>query len=96
MSTLVFPLNSAARFRRKTTIIRINDSRLSAMDCGSVASLQIVALSDKQLRLTMPKYTVVGVMPPAFSYPNLSDVWVLGRDRNAVSMSLLSQFPEND
>ena len=42
------------------------------------------------------KYTVVGVMPPAFNYPNLSDVWVLGRDRNAVSMSLLSQFPDND
>jgi putative ABC transport system permease protein len=42
------------------------------------------------------KYTVVGVMPPAFSYPSLSDVWVLGRDRNAVSMSLLSQFPDND
>jgi putative ABC transport system permease protein len=42
------------------------------------------------------KYTVVGVMPPAFSYPNLSDIWVLGRDRNAVSMSLLSQFPDND
>jgi putative ABC transport system permease protein len=41
-------------------------------------------------------YTVVGVMPPGFNYPALSDLWVLGRDRNAVSMSLISQFPKND
>jgi putative ABC transport system permease protein len=41
-------------------------------------------------------YDVVGVMPPGFTYPVKSDVWVLGRDRNAVSMTLISQFPQND
>jgi putative ABC transport system permease protein len=41
-------------------------------------------------------YTIIGVMPPGFKYPVQSDLWVLGRDRNAVSMSLISQFPQND
>ncbi|HYK21416.1 MAG TPA: ABC transporter permease, partial [Pyrinomonadaceae bacterium] len=41
-------------------------------------------------------YNIIGVMPRGFTYPAKSDVWVLGRDRNAVSMSLISQFPQND
>ncbi|PYS70661.1 MAG: hypothetical protein DMF69_12805 [Acidobacteria bacterium] len=41
-------------------------------------------------------YNIIGVMPTGFKYPVLSDLWVLGRDRNAVSMSLISQFPDND
>lgn len=41
-------------------------------------------------------YEVVGVMPPGFQYPVKSDLWVLGRDRNAVSPSLIAQFPKND
>ncbi len=41
-------------------------------------------------------YNVIGVMPAGFKYPVQSDLWVLGRDRNAVSMSLISQFPQND
>jgi len=35
-------------------------------------------------------------MPPGFKYPVQSELWVLGRDRSAVSMSLISQFPKND
>jgi putative ABC transport system permease protein len=41
-------------------------------------------------------HTVVGVMASGFQYPARSDLWVLGRNRNAVPMSLLSQFPTND
>lgn len=41
-------------------------------------------------------YTVIGVMPSGFQFPAKSDLWMLGRDRNAVSLSLISQFPEND
>jgi putative ABC transport system permease protein len=41
-------------------------------------------------------YTVVGVMGPGFQFPAQSDLWVLGRDRNAVSMSLIPQFPKNN
>jgi len=41
-------------------------------------------------------HTVVGVMKPGFKYPVESDLWVLGRNRNAVSMSLISLFPTND
>jgi putative ABC transport system permease protein len=41
-------------------------------------------------------HTVVGVMSPGFQFPAQSDLWVLGRERNAVSLSLISQFPNND
>jgi len=41
-------------------------------------------------------YTVVGVMKPGFKFPVQSDLWVLGRDHSAVSMSFFSQFPDND
>ncbi len=41
-------------------------------------------------------HTVVGVMASGFQYPARSELWVLGRNRNAVSLSLVSQFPTND
>ena len=41
-------------------------------------------------------YTVIGVMPAGFQFPAKSDLWVLSSDRNAVSLSLISQFPDND
>ena len=41
-------------------------------------------------------HTVVGVMAAGFRYPSRSDLWVLGRNRSAVPMSLLAQFPTND
>ncbi|HET6893543.1 MAG TPA: ABC transporter permease, partial [Pyrinomonadaceae bacterium] len=41
-------------------------------------------------------YTVVGVMPPGFQFPVKSDLCVLGSDRNSVSATLISQFPDND
>ena len=41
-------------------------------------------------------YSVIGVMPAGFNYPVKSELWVLGTARNAVSMSLISQFPQND
>ena len=41
-------------------------------------------------------YAVVGVMASGFQFPAPSDLWVLGRDRNAVPMSLISQIPKND
>ena len=50
----------------------------------------------KTITVDQASYTIVGVMPLGFKYPALSDIWVLGRDRNAVSMSLISQFPKND
>ncbi len=42
------------------------------------------------------QYTIVGVMPGDFRYPVKSDLWILGRNRNAVSPSLVAQFPDND
>jgi len=50
----------------------------------------------KTITIDEAAYTVVGVMPAGFKFPVQSDLWVLGKDRNAVSMSLISQFPEND
>lgn len=50
----------------------------------------------KNITIDETAYTVVGVMAPNFSYPVKSELWVLGKDRNAVSMSLISQFPTND
>ncbi len=41
-------------------------------------------------------HTVVGVMADGFQFPARSELWVLGRNRNAVSLSLVSQFPTND
>jgi putative ABC transport system permease protein len=54
------------------------------------------AIVGKTITIDESAYTVVGVMPAGFKFPVLSDLWVLGRDRNAVSMSLISQFPTND
>ena len=50
----------------------------------------------RSLTIDETPYTVVGVMPAGFQFPAKSDLWVLGRDRNAVSLSLISQFPDND
>lgn len=50
----------------------------------------------KSITIDETSYTVIGVMGSGFSYPVKSELWVLGRDRNAVSMSLISQFPTND
>lgn len=41
-------------------------------------------------------HTVVGVMAAGFQFPARSELWVLGRNRSAVPMSLLAQFPTND
>jgi putative ABC transport system permease protein len=41
-------------------------------------------------------HTVVGVMASGFQFPSHSELWVLGRNRNAVPLSLISQFPTND
>lgn len=53
-------------------------------------------VTGKTISIDESSYTVVGVMPPGFKFPVQSEIWVLGRDRNAVSMSLISQFPKND
>jgi putative ABC transport system permease protein len=53
-------------------------------------------LIGQTIKLDDTSYEVVGVMPPGFQYPNQANLWVLGRDRNAVSQSLISQFPQND
>ena len=42
-------------------------------------------ITGKTISIDESSYTVVGVMPPGFKYPVQSDIWVLGRDRNAVS-----------
>ena len=54
------------------------------------------AVVDRNVTIDDASYSIIGVMPAGFKYPVQSDLWVLGRDRNAVSMSLISQFPEND
>jgi putative ABC transport system permease protein len=54
------------------------------------------AIVGKNITIDETAYTVVGVMAPGFRYPVKSELWVLGKDRNAVSMSLMSQFPTND
>jgi putative ABC transport system permease protein len=41
-------------------------------------------------------HTIVGVMGHGFQFPSRSDLWVLGRNRGAVPMSLISQVPTND
>ena len=66
------------------------------MACGNVASALIGTIIGQLLTIDETPYTVVGVMAGGFQFPVQSDLWVLGRDRNAVSMSLISQFPKND
>jgi len=41
-------------------------------------------------------YTVVGVMAHRFQFPERSELWVLGRNRGAVPLSLLAQAPNDD
>jgi putative ABC transport system permease protein len=41
-------------------------------------------------------HTVVGVMGRGFQYPAHSELWVLGRNRSAVPVSLIARAPEND
>jgi putative ABC transport system permease protein len=41
-------------------------------------------------------HTIVGVMSSGFQFPARSDLWVLGRNRGAVPLSLISQVPTND
>jgi putative ABC transport system permease protein len=53
-------------------------------------------IAGKTISIDETSYIVVGVMPPGFKYPVQSELWVLGRDRSAVSMSLISPFPKND
>jgi putative ABC transport system permease protein len=41
-------------------------------------------------------HTIVGVMSRGFQFPARSDLWVLGRNRGAVPMSLISQVTTTD
>ncbi len=41
-------------------------------------------------------YTVVGVMARGFQFPERSEMWVLGRDRSAAPLSLITQAPDQD
>jgi putative ABC transport system permease protein len=41
-------------------------------------------------------HTIVGVMAAGFEFPTHSQLWVLGRERTAVPLSLRAQFPNND
>lgn len=41
-------------------------------------------------------HTIVGVMGRSFQFPSHSDLWVLGRNRGAVPLALISQVPNND
>jgi putative ABC transport system permease protein len=41
-------------------------------------------------------HTIVGVMGRGFQFPSRSELWVLGRNRGAVPLSLISQVPAND
>jgi putative ABC transport system permease protein len=41
-------------------------------------------------------YTVIGVMGRGFQFPERSEMWVLGRNRGAVPLSLMAQVPQND
>jgi putative ABC transport system permease protein len=41
-------------------------------------------------------HIIVGVMGRGFQFPAHSDLWVLGRNRSAVPLSLISQVPQND
>jgi putative ABC transport system permease protein len=50
----------------------------------------------RTLTIDESPYTIVGVMTGAFQFPAQSELWVLGRDRSAVSPSLIAQFPKND
>ncbi len=50
----------------------------------------------RKITIDETPHTVVGVMASGFQYPSRSEMWVLGRNRNAVPMSFLSQFPKND
>ncbi len=50
----------------------------------------------RRITLDEIQHTVVGVMARGFQYPARSELWVLGRHRSAVPMSLVAQFPTND
>ncbi len=41
-------------------------------------------------------HTIIGVMPEGFQYPQRSQMWVLGRNRGAIPLSLIAQVPDND
>ncbi|HWN11670.1 MAG TPA: ABC transporter permease [Pyrinomonadaceae bacterium] len=50
----------------------------------------------RKIMIDETPHTVVGVMAGGFQYPEKAEMWVLGRNRNAVPTSFLSQFPKND
>lgn len=50
----------------------------------------------RKIMIDETPHTVVGVMASGFQYPEKAEMWVLGRNRNAVPMSFLSQFLKND
>ncbi|HEV7747773.1 MAG TPA: ABC transporter permease [Pyrinomonadaceae bacterium] len=50
----------------------------------------------RNITLDEMPHTIVGVMRAGFQFPSRSDLWVLGRNRGAVPMSLISQVPDND
>lgn len=51
---------------------------------------------NRSITIDEQRYTVVGVMGPEFQFPERSELWVLGRNRGAVPLSLIAQSPGND
>ncbi len=51
---------------------------------------------NRTITIDEQSYTVVGVMGRGFQFPERSELWVLGRNRSAVPLTLLTQAPGKD